>query len=124
MPVTPVLVLIEPKELTIRQHPAGVHIVTDRQLLRRLKRRRPVLTPDQVAQITAAALLPRTWHSNPAPPDDPVVLQERFAALRASVRSAQRRRALWELGLLIGGGAAAVNYGRDLLAALFGMGPV
>ncbi|WP_298585325.1 nuclease-related domain-containing protein [uncultured Kocuria sp.] len=122
--VTPVLVLMEPKDLTIKQRPVGVHVVTDRQLLRRLKRRRPVLTPERVARITAAAVVPSTWHNSPAPPEDPVALQERFAELQVSVRSAQRRRALWELALLVGGGAAAINYGPILLAALLGAGPV
>jgi hypothetical protein len=93
-----VLVLIEPKDLTIKQRPAGVEVVTDRQLLRWLQRQRPVLTPEQVAGITAAAMVPGTWHDNPAPPEDPVALQERFAELRVSVRSARLRRDLWRLG--------------------------
>lgn len=120
--VTPVLVLIEPKDLTIKQRPAGVHVVTDRRLLRWLRRRRPVLTPERVARITAAAVVAGTWHSEPVPPEDPVALQERFAALRDSVRSAQRRRGLWELGLLVGGSAAVVTYGPDILAVLLNAG--
>lgn len=123
VPVTPVLVLIEPKDLTIKQRPAGVHVITDRRLLRWLRRRRPALAPEQVARITAAAVVPKTWHNSPPPSGDPIALQERFDGLRASVRSARRRRALWELALLIGGVAAAVNTGPDLLAALLGAGP-
>ncbi|GAA1762816.1 nuclease-related domain-containing protein [Kocuria aegyptia] len=98
VPVTPVLVLIGPKQLTIKQRPADVRVVTDRELLRWLKRRRPILTPQQAARITAAAVVPGTWHDNPAPPKDPVELQERFAELRASVRSARLRRGLWQFG--------------------------
>lgn len=98
VPVTPVLVLIEPKDLTIKRRPAGVEVVTDRQLLRRLQRRRPVLTDQQVARISAAAVVPSTWHNSPAPPEDPVALQERFAELRHTVRSARRRRELWRFG--------------------------
>jgi hypothetical protein len=96
--VTPVLVLIEPKKLTIKQRPADVTVVTARELLRWLQRRRPVLTSEQITPITAAAVVPSTWHDNPAPSEDPAELQERFAELRTSVRSAQRRRALWRLG--------------------------
>lgn len=122
VPVTPVLVLIEPGKLTFEQRPAGVAVVTDRELLRWLKRRRPVLAPERIALIVAAAVVPGTWHIHPAPPEDPVALQERFAELRSSVGRAQRRRGLWGLGLFVGSGAAAVSYGSDLLTALLSAG--
>ncbi|MEX5302658.1 nuclease-related domain-containing protein [Kocuria sabuli] len=117
--VTPVLVLIEPKTLTIKQRPDDVTVVTDRELLRRLQRRRPVLTPEQVTRITAAAVVPSTWHDNPASPEDPVELRKRFAELRASVRSARLRQGLWRLG---GPVAALVLFfgaepGRSVLSA-------
>ncbi|WJZ66380.1 nuclease-related domain-containing protein [Kocuria rosea] len=96
--VTPVLVLIEQGKLTIKQRPADVKVVTDRDLLRWLKRRRPVLTPERITRIAAAAVVPGTWHHHPAPPEDPVALQERFAELRHTVRSARRRRELWRFG--------------------------
>jgi hypothetical protein len=118
VPVTAVLVLVEPKTLTIKQHPAGVDVVTDRRLRRWLHRHRPVLTPDQIARITAAAVLPGTWHDRPAPPQDPVPLQERFAALRDSVRTARRRRGLWKLGWLLASGTALLAFGPDLLGAV------
>ena len=37
--------------------PAGVEVVTNRQLLRWLRRRRPVLTDQEVARISAAAVV-------------------------------------------------------------------
>ncbi|MEX5236167.1 nuclease-related domain-containing protein [Kocuria arenosa] len=120
--VTPVLVLIKPKQLTIKQRPADVKVVTDRELLPWLKRRRPVLAPEQIARIAAAAVVPGTWHNNPAPSEDPAALQERFTELRSSVGRAQRRRGLWGLGLIVGGSAAAVSYGSDLLTALLNAG--
>jgi hypothetical protein len=122
VPVTPVLVLITPKQLTIKQRPSDVKVITDRELLRWLKRRRPVLAPERIARIAAAAVVPKTWHNNPAPPEDPVALQERFAELRSSVGCAERRRGLWGLGLLVGGSAAVVSYGSDLLTALLNIG--
>jgi hypothetical protein len=112
VPVTPVLVLIGPKSLTVKQRPVDVTVVTDREVLRWLQRRRAVLAPAQVDRITAAALLPGTWHDRPAPAEDPEVLRERFEQLRAAVRGARARRALWKLT-----GTAAV------LAALLGAGP-
>lgn len=120
--VTPVLVLIEPGKLTIKQRPADVRVVTDRELLRWLKRRRPVLAPERIARIAAAAVVPGTWHHHPAPPEDPVALQERFAELMQIVRSARRRRRLWSFGLFIGAGAAMVNHGPDALTALLSTG--
>ncbi|MFI7583534.1 nuclease-related domain-containing protein [Kocuria sp. M1N1S27] len=111
--VTPVLVLIQPKQLTIKQHPADVKVVTERALLRWLTRRRPVLDPERVARIVAAAVVPGTWHHSPAPAEDPVMLQQRFAELRASVRSARIRRDLWRLG-----------YPAAALVLLFGSGPL
>ncbi|MEX5257618.1 nuclease-related domain-containing protein [Kocuria arenosa] len=122
VPVTPVLVLIEPGKLTIRQRPADVRVVTDRELLRWLKRRRPVLAPERIDRIAAAAAVPGTWHNHPAPSEDPVALQDRFAELRAIELSAQRRRGLWGLGLMVGIGAAVVGDGSDLLTALLNVG--
>ncbi|WP_255219365.1 nuclease-related domain-containing protein [Kocuria salina] len=120
--VTPVLVLIEPGRLTIKRRPADVGVVTDRELLRWLKRRRPVLAPERIARIAAAAVVPGTWHHHPAPPEDPVALQERFAELMQIVRSARRRRRLWSFGLFIGAGAAMVNHGPNALTALLSTG--
>lgn len=50
--VTGVLVLVEPKSLTVREKPADVVVLTSGQLLRWLNRRGPVLTPEQIAGIT------------------------------------------------------------------------
>ncbi|GEO96881.1 nuclease-related domain-containing protein [Kocuria turfanensis] len=112
VPVTPVLVLIGPKSLTVKQRPTDVGVVNDRELLRWLQRRRPVLTPAQVGRIAAAAVLPGTWHDRPAPPEDPAAVQESFEQLRSTVRGARVRRELWKLA-----GTAAV------LAAFLGAGP-
>lgn len=116
--VTAVLVLVDPKQLTIKQRPAEVNVVTTRRLLRWLQRRRPVLTPEQVERLAAAAVIPRTWHDHPPLPEDPVALQERFAALQACVRTARRRRMLWHLGWRLGGVTALLALGPDLLAAV------
>jgi hypothetical protein len=124
VPVTAVLVIVSPKSLTVKQKPAGVTVLTDRQLLRWLRRRRPVLTSEMITRITAAAELPGTWHNNPQPPLEPAVLQRRFTALRTTVRAARRRRQLWRAGLLLGAIIALLAYGSRLIdvvlnAALF-----
>lgn len=97
--VTGLLVVVEPKRLTVREKPSDVAVVTDGQLLRWLGRRKPVLTPEQVTSISAAAALPGTWHKKPPAADDSNVLQYGFNALRTLVDRARRRRAAWALAL-------------------------
>lgn len=63
--VIAVLVIVSPKSLTVKQKPAGVTVLTDRQLVRWLRRRRPVFPSEMVIRITAVAELPGTWHENP-----------------------------------------------------------
>ena len=100
--VTGVVVVVDPKSMTIRERPSGVAVVTDRQLLRWLSGRTIVLTPRQVAVIAAAASRPGTWHRNPLVGPDPAAVQYEFAALRTLVDRARRRRAGWVLALVIG----------------------
>lgn len=98
VPVNGVLVLVDPRGITIREEPAGVAVVTDRQLLHWLTRRPPVLTPKQVTQIAAAAAQSTTWSKHPGQVKDPVALQEAFEILDRQVRTARRRRRTWRLG--------------------------
>lgn len=97
--VTGVVVILEPKKLTIKSAQDQVSVVTERQLLRWLKRRSQVLDPGQVSRIAAAAVLARTWHRSPGQPGDAGAVQQNFAALRLLVHRARRRRAAWVLGL-------------------------
>ncbi|BAS12418.1 conserved hypothetical protein [Arthrobacter sp. Hiyo8] len=83
--VTGVLVFVEPKGITVRERPESITVLSDGQLLRWLNRRRPVLTPEQIARIVAVAALPGTWHRQPAAPGDAIALQRGFAALRTEV---------------------------------------
>lgn len=108
--VTGVVVVIAPKNLTIRKAPEGAHVLTDRQLLRWLHRLRPELTADQIARIAAAARAPRTWHRNPGPQAEPAELQSRFNALRDHVDRARRRRLLWVLAAVVVVFVSAVNF--------------
>jgi hypothetical protein len=92
---TPVLVVVDPKRLTIRATSAGVQVVTSRQLDRWLHRQPRVLTGDAVAAISDVADQASTWHSLPGADQDPQRLFEDFAAIRDEVRTAIRRRVLW-----------------------------
>lgn len=92
VPVSGVLVLVESRSVTIKEEPAGVAVVTDRQLLRWLYRRPPVLTTEQLTRITAAAARPDTWGPHLPAVEDPAVLQADFTVLDRQVRTARRRR--------------------------------
>lgn len=92
VPVTGVLVLVGPRGVTIKEEPVGVAVVTDRQLLRWLHRRPPVLATEQLTRLTAAAGLPDTWAAHLPDAEDPAVLQAAFNVLDRQVRTARRRR--------------------------------
>ncbi|MEO5319653.1 hypothetical protein PV761_13840 [Arthrobacter sp. CC3] len=100
--VAGVVVVVAPKNLTIRKVPDGAKVLTDRQLLRWLQSLRPVLAVDQVYRIASVAGMPRTWHRNPGQQTDPVELQHRFSALRDQVDRARQRRLLWVLAAFLG----------------------
>jgi hypothetical protein len=110
--VTGVVVIVAPKSMTIRERPSGVAVVADRQLLRWLNGRPTVLTPTQIALVTAAAVRPGTWHRNPLDNADAASLEHEFAALRTLVDRARRRRAGWILALLILAPIVAANFPR------------
>lgn len=97
--VTGVVVIVDPRRLTIREKPSQVIVLSDRQLLGFLRRRRAVLNADQVDRIVAAAVKARTWHTKPTPPHDVDELMRNFAALRCLVDQARRRRLSWALGV-------------------------
>jgi hypothetical protein len=100
--VTAVVVIVAAKSMTVRERPSDVAVVTDRQLLRWLRERPNILTPRQIAVITAAAIRAGTWHRNPPVMVDPASLQHEFSRLRTLVDSARRRRAGWLLTLVVG----------------------
>lgn len=100
--VTGVLVIVEPRSITIRERPENITVLTDGQLLRWLNRRKPVLTPEQLARMTAVAVLPGTWHRQPAAGAAAVALQQDFAALSREVAGARRRRLAWASAVAAG----------------------
>ena len=97
--VTGVVVIVEPRRLTIREKPRQVIVLSDRQLLGFLSRRRAVLSADQVDRIVNAAVKARTWHTKPTVPGDSDELIRNFTALRRLVDQARRRRVAWVLGV-------------------------
>jgi hypothetical protein len=53
--VTPLIVVVEPKRLTVKERPAEVVVVTSQEVRRWLERRRTVRTAQEVEQIVAVA---------------------------------------------------------------------
>lgn len=112
-PAHPVVALVDPQQLTIRERPANVTVIDARRLRGWLLSLPPVLAWPERMEITAIIDNPATWRqpdasapstesrtfrtasSTPkAPADNPAA---RFAALDAEVRSARTRRVLWSL---------------------------
>ncbi|VXB41566.1 Nuclease-related domain-containing protein [Arthrobacter sp. 9AX] len=110
--VTPVVVVVDPKSLTIRSQPEQVVVVRDRQLLQWLGRRRRELGPSEMGRIAAAAVLASTWHRKPSPAGDPEALQHSFSELRLLVEQARRRRAAWALSVPVTGLLMLANAGN------------
>lgn len=112
-----VVVIVEPKSLTIKARPEQVAVVSDNQLLRWLRSFSPALPPVELGRISATAVQPRTWHKRPAAHGDQLALQLRFEALRHLVNQARRRRAAWVLSVPAAVFLALTN-GTHLAAAI------
>lgn len=110
VPVVGVIVVVNPKSLNIKRRPTEVNVLTSSRLLRWLRQRTPIFSPERAARITAAAVLPGTWSRTPAAAVDTSALVHDFMVLRAAVAQARRRRITWLLGV-----PAAVVIGPALL---------
>jgi hypothetical protein len=95
--VEPVIILIDPTKLVLRERPAGVHIVTSKQLLRLLTRAERSLAGSEVAYISDVADRETTWESTFTPPERALQLSRDFAVLRERVRDAAQIRVAWGL---------------------------
>ena len=93
--VTPLLVVVTPTKLAIRQQPEGVAVVPSRQLLHYLDRLDRSLDGAEVAYISDVADRHSTWRADPGPAEDPHELSQEFATLRTSVQEATQARILW-----------------------------
>ncbi|WP_460579733.1 nuclease-related domain-containing protein [Humibacter ginsengisoli] len=97
--VTPVLVFVHPKRITIRERPAGVEICRASHLVAWLRHLPHVNTRQEVIEIASVARTPSTW--GPQPAQDPSV-PPMFAALQREVRKARRIRTAWVLVVVAG----------------------
>ncbi|MCU1534446.1 MAG: hypothetical protein JWR53_927 [Glaciihabitans sp.] len=118
--VEPIIVIVNPKKLTIRQQPAGVVVISSHQLLRWLTRLDRTLDGEAVALISDVADRTATWHSSPSPAQDTQQLHRDFAVLRAQVGRAAARRAFWVGSLFIAVFAGAWVSVATLVSVLLG----
>lgn len=105
--VTPILVFVAARRMTIRERPGDVVIVRERELAKWLRRRTPSVT--SLARIVDAATDASTWHRDPS---EASVDLKGFASLQREVRGAKWRRFGWGLG-----GIAVVGTGVAILCA-------
>lgn len=102
IPVTAVIVLIDPRRLSIRSVADGVAIVPARELERWFDNIPRSLSGQQVADISDVADLSTTWDAIPGLPEqDTMQLYRDFAEIRSEVRSAVRRRVLWAVAGIV-----------------------
>jgi hypothetical protein len=93
--VLPMIVVIDPRRLTIRARPAGVEVVSSHLLMRWFDRAPRRLSGAEVAEISDLADRPLTWQLESAADEDAESLRRDFARVRADVNAAIRRRVLW-----------------------------
>ena len=99
--VRPLLVVVDPRKLVVRQPSHAVRVVASRELERVLSRAPRVLSGGQVAAISDLADLETTWPAPPSADLDTGRLHRDFASVRREVRSALLRRVLWIVGAFV-----------------------
>ena len=92
-----VIVVVDAKSVVVKERHPRVAVLEQHQLVRWLQRRRPSLDREDVEAVSSAAVQASTWHRNPVESTDPALLEQRYAALRAQVNHARRRRVGWTL---------------------------
>jgi Nuclease-related domain len=105
--VNPMLVVVTPTKLSLKEQPDGVCVIGSRHLLQYLNRLDRTLSGTDVASISDVADRHTTWQSSPAPIQDVHQLGDDFDALRAAVREATQVRVFWGI-LALAGLAVAV----------------
>ncbi len=117
VPVHPLVVVVGARELTIRERPDDVTVLTGAQLLRWLRRQKPVVDEITLAQLRRVASTVRFWHETADVTVDPAHVVA-FAELQAEDSQARRRRIGWMLLVLAGAIAALALAGPPLVTAL------
>jgi hypothetical protein len=99
--VEPVIVVVDPRRLVIRQQPTDVTVISSRQLLRWLTRLDRRMDGADVAYISDISDRETTWHLPDEPVHDAQQLHSDFAALRDEVSNAAFVRLAWGLAAFV-----------------------
>jgi hypothetical protein len=91
-PVRPIIALVDPKRITIKQAPELVKVIDAKQLVRWLRKHPSVLDPTEVARIVELLDRPDVWRDCEPATDG---LMAQFDALHGEVRSARVIRGFW-----------------------------
>ncbi|MFF2388011.1 nuclease-related domain-containing protein [Agromyces sp. NPDC058104] len=96
--VTPVIVIVGARRLTVRERPATVVVLRERGFIKWLESLPAVVPTEAVEQIADAAAKPATWHEMPVLEDADVAA---FGRLRREVDAARTRRRGWAIAGLL-----------------------
>lgn len=116
VPVRGAIVIVGAKQITIREQPTGVAVVGASQLLRWLKKQKPLLEPAQLAAVAAVVRTEATWSTEPSALPD----TSGFATLRREVESASRTRMTWGIAALVAILGTAGPLAFDFYARMLG----
>lgn len=93
--VRPLLVVVNPRRLSVRAAASGVRVIPSYQLERFLSRAPRTLSGDEVARVSDIADLASTWPDAAPERLDVRQLHRQFAVVRDEVRGAVLHRVLW-----------------------------
>ena len=97
--VRPLIVVTNPRSLTVKEPPREVTVLTARRLVRWLRMQPPVLSDDQVGDISLAAASTSTWVKRwGAAVSDGAADRRAYERLHREVLTAMRVRLAWRLG--------------------------
>ncbi len=99
--VTPCLVVVDPRSVTVARPPRRVAILTPRELRPWLRSLPAVFSPAELARFRDVASEGETWQDAGNPAADVVERLERFRALQARVSQARHLRLTWITGGLV-----------------------
>ena len=112
-----ILADVAPKSLVVRDAHRDVTVLAASTIVPWLHRHARVLSPEQVAQIGAAAALASTWYQGDEVAGGPHGVRARFEALRSEVRKAWQRQLAWAVGISILGVGSFVVITYSILAS-------
>jgi len=99
--VTPCLVIVEPKSLTVAKPPRRVAVLTPRDVRPWLKGLPRVLTAERVEAFRVAASQQESWQDTRNPTVDAAGVLDRFRKVHAEVNQARHVRLTWVTGALV-----------------------